>query len=99
MNDHFKLWLGQVTTGHGFMILASTILALLSGTMSWEIAVPLLAAAGAGLLWPENTQLKATAETLATDVMAAISAYRNPPPGPTAAGMVVLVAAAIAMTA
>lgn len=100
MSDSFKLWLGQVTTGHGFMILAPTVLALLSGAMPWEAAVPLFLAGVAGLLWPENPPLKTAAQTLATDIGAVIAAYRNPPPvgpktvGPTTAGMAVLAAAA-----
>ena len=95
MSDSFKLWLGQVTTGHGFMILAPTVLALLSGAMQWEAAVPLFLAGVAGLLWPENPPLKTAAQTLAVDMGAVIAAYRNPPPvGPTTAGMAVLAAAA-----
>lgn len=68
MNE-IKTWLGQVTTGHGFMILGPTLLAVLSGTMTWQTAVPLLVAGAVGLLWPENTKLSATVQTIAADVI------------------------------
>ncbi len=77
MNFSFSDWIGEVTTGHGAMILGPTLLAASSGTMSWPTAVPLLAAGVIGLLWPENTALKSAAQTAATDVEALIAAYRT----------------------
>lgn len=77
MNFSFSDWLGEVTTGHGAMILGPTLLAASSGTMDWPTAVPFLAAGVIGLFWPENTALKAAAQTAATDVEAVIAAYRT----------------------
>lgn len=77
MNFSFSDWIGEVTTGHGVMILGPTLLAAASGTMSWPTAVPLLAAGVIGLLWPENTALKSAAQTAATDIEALIAAYRT----------------------
>lgn len=77
MNFNVNSWLGQVTTGHGAMILGPTLLAAASGTITWSTAVPLLAAGVVGLLWPENTALQTATRTVATDVEALIAAYRT----------------------
>ena len=77
MNFSFSDWLGEVTTGHGAMIIGPTLLAVSSGTMDWPTAMPFLAAGVVGLLWPENTALKTAAQTAATDVEALITAYRT----------------------
>jgi hypothetical protein len=73
----FTNWLGQVTTGHGAMILGSTAIAVVSGSMAWQTAVPLVAAGIIGALWPENTRLQDAARTAAMDVDALVSAYRT----------------------
>lgn len=72
----FKTWIGQVTTGHGCMILAPTLLAVADGTMTWQTAIPLLVAGVIGLAWPENAPLKAAAQKAAVDVEGMIAAYR-----------------------
>ncbi len=77
MNFSFSDWIGEVTTGHGVMILGPTLLAVSSGTMTWSTAVPFLAAGVVGLLWPENTALKSAAQSAATDVEDLIAAYRT----------------------
>jgi hypothetical protein len=77
VNFSFSDWLGEVTTGHGAMILGPILLAVSSGTMDWPTAMPFLAAGVIGLLWPENTALKTAAQTAATDVEALITAYRT----------------------
>jgi hypothetical protein len=77
MNIDVRNWIGQVTTGHGVMILAPTVLAALSGTMSWTNAVPLLVAGGIGLLWPENTAAMAAGQSMVGDVETLITAYRT----------------------
>lgn len=77
MNSYFHSWLGQVTTGHGVMILGPTLLAAAAGTMPWGAAIPLLVAGLVGLLWPENAGLQAATSTIATDVESLISAYRT----------------------
>jgi hypothetical protein len=77
VNFSFSDWLGEVTTGHGAMIIGPTLMAVSSGTMDWPTAVPFLAAGVVGLLWPENTALKSAAQTAATDVETLITAYRT----------------------
>lgn len=77
MNFSFSDWIGEVTTGHGAMILGPTLLAASVGTMSWPTAVPFLAAGVIGLLWPENTTLKSAVQTTATDIETVIAAYRT----------------------
>lgn len=76
MPFNFNAWISQVTTGHGFMVLAPTVLAAADGTVSWQTAIPLLVAGSIGLLWPENAPLKAAAQKAAVDVEALIAAYR-----------------------
>ena len=78
MGSSFKAWLGQVTTGHGFMILTPTLLAALSGQLPWSAAAPLLMAGAIGLAWPENTALQAAGQSLASDVASLVNAYANP---------------------
>jgi hypothetical protein len=57
LNDWLKPWLGKVTTGHGIAVLASTLLAVLSGTTTWAAAAPFLLAGVIGLIWPEAAPL------------------------------------------
>ena len=111
MNSSTKIWIGQVTTGHGFMLLAPTLLAVLSGTMTWAIAFPLLVAGVVGLMWPENAALEDVAKTMATEFEAAIvrvqggvakaAASGSLPPDPrkTAACFAVLAALAFTLSA
>lgn len=111
MNTNTKTWIGQVTTGHGFMVLAPTLLAVLSGTMSWTVAFPLLVAGIVGLAWPEKTALKDTAQTVAADLETAYAQYRTtvvtaaanapmpPDPRHTATGIAVLGAIGLSLTA
>ena len=54
MNKTPRDWMGEITTGHGAMILAPTLLAVASEAMTWETAAPLLAAGLIGLIWPER---------------------------------------------
>jgi hypothetical protein len=77
MSDSYRAWLGQVTTGHGFMILAPTLLAALSGQMAWGTAAPLLAAGLIGLAWPENTVPRAAGQAAAGDVASMVKAFMN----------------------
>jgi hypothetical protein len=74
--DKFRIWIGQVTTGHGFMILGSTCLAVSAGTMSWAVAFPLLVAAAVGMAWPEGGPFIGNAQAVASDAMRAISDWR-----------------------
>lgn len=77
MDLNLKNWIGQVTTGHGAMILGSTLVATASGTMNWSTAIPFLAAGLIGMLWPENAPLMDVTQKLAADVEALIVAYRT----------------------
>jgi hypothetical protein len=77
MNSSFQTWTGQVTTGHGVMILAPTLLGIVGGSISWATAFPLLTAGLIGLLWPENTAAANAGKAFATDVEALIAAYRT----------------------
>jgi hypothetical protein len=77
LSINFRTWIGEVTTGHGVMILGPTLLAAFSGTMSWPTAVPFLVAGVVGLAWPENTVLRSVAQAGALDVEDLITAYRT----------------------
>jgi len=77
LDFNLNAWIGQVTTGHGAMILGPTLLAVASGTIDWRTAIPFLAAGVIGLLWPENTPMQGAARTVASDVEALITAYRT----------------------
>jgi len=70
VDETLKRWMSQITTGHGAMILGPTLLAVASGTLSWQAASPFLLAGIAGLLWPE----RATPDH--SNVDAIIAAYR-----------------------
>ncbi len=91
-------WLGQVTTGIGALIGAPVVIALLTHQITLDQAIPGIVAAVIGLVWPENTQLAASAQTVTSDVEALIpqilTAYRAgllhgaqvaTPPAPTPA--------------
>jgi hypothetical protein len=77
LNFNLNTWIGQVTTGHGAMILGPTLLAVGAGTIDWQTAVPFLAAGVIGVLWPENTAMQGAARTVASDVEALLAAYRT----------------------
>ncbi len=77
MLNSLKAWFGEVTTGHGVMLLAGTILSVLAGGMTWAGAAPLLAAGAIGLIWPENTALQTAGQVVATDVVGAVTAYNS----------------------
>lgn len=62
--DSFKSWLGQVTTGHGFIALVGIAIAVMDGDLTWQRAAPMVAASLVALAWPENTR----AQTIARDV-------------------------------
>jgi hypothetical protein len=72
---NIREWLGQVTTGHGIMILAPTILAVMFHQMTWQQAVPLLVAGVIGILWPENPQLKTTGQAATSDIIQVVQAF------------------------
>ncbi len=92
-----KSWLGQVTTGIGALIAAPVVIALLSSQITLNQAIPGIVAAVVGLIWPENKQLAASAQALASDAEVLIpqllAAYRAglqhgaqaavPPPAPS----------------
>ena len=77
----FKSWLGQVTTGIGALIAAPVVIALLSSQITLGQAIPGIVAAVIGLIWPENKQLAASAQTVASDAEVLIpqllTAYRT----------------------
>ena len=83
MLDTLKSWAGQVTTGHGVMVLSGVLLSVLSGSMSWISAAPLLVAGVIGLIWPENAAPQTSGQAMAVDVAAIVSAFNHkdvPPP-------------------
>jgi hypothetical protein len=82
MHNSLRARFGEVTTGHGVMVLSGTLLAVLSGGMTWAGAAPLLAAGVIGLVWPENTPLQAAGQAVATDVVGVVTAYNNRPASP-----------------
>jgi hypothetical protein len=84
MFNSLTTWFGEVTTGHGVMVLSGALLSVLSGGLSWAGAAPLLVAGVIGLIWPENAALQTAGEAAATDVTGIVTAYNNkgatPPP-------------------
>jgi hypothetical protein len=113
MNIRMQAWVGQITTGQGVMILAPTVMAVMSGSMTWETALPLLVAGVTGLIWPESTTASVASQAAAKDIQALIVAYRTgldhagsepvapasvvPAHGPTVAGMAALAIGAAAL--
>jgi hypothetical protein len=77
MPNSLKTWFGEVTTGHGAMVLSGSLLAVFSGGMTWAGAAPLLVAGVIGLIWPENNALQTAGQTVATDVAGVVTAYNN----------------------
>jgi hypothetical protein len=59
------------------MILAPTLMAAMSGTMTWDTAIPLLIAGVTGLIWPESTVAATATQSVGRDVEALIAAYRT----------------------
>ena len=47
-------WLGQVTTGHGAAVIAGTLGSVLTGSMTWPVAIPALVAGLVLTIWPEQ---------------------------------------------
>jgi hypothetical protein len=86
MFNMLKTWAGEVTTGHGVMVLSGTLLGIISGQIPWSGAAPLVTAGVIGLIWPENAALQAAGQTVATDAAGLVTAYNNagtPPPSPS----------------
>jgi hypothetical protein len=82
LNNSLNPWLGRVTTGHGVAVLASTLLAVLSGTTTWAGAAPFLLAGVIGLIWPEAAPPLTPAQPVAgqlTDVMTTHHGEPTPP--------------------
>jgi hypothetical protein len=71
-----KRWLGQSTTGAGVAVLLAIIASFAVGNLTWDHALPLLAAAIVGLIWPENSALQAAAGNTAASVESLLAAYR-----------------------
>ncbi len=67
-----------MTTGHGVALLASTLLAVLSGTTTLASAAPFLLAGLIGIVWPENTALDTAAQSAASDVAGMMTAFGEP---------------------
>jgi hypothetical protein len=72
---NLKRWLGQSTTGAGVAVLLATMASLAAGSLSWDHALPLLAAAIVGLIWPENSALQAAAGNTGANIETVIAAY------------------------
>ena len=76
-----RSWLGQVTTGIGALIAVPVVMALLTSQITLGQAMPGIVAAVIGLIWPENKQLAASAQTLAAGAEVLIpqllTAYRS----------------------
>lgn len=74
-------WLSQVTTGHGAAVIVGTIASVLSGSVAWPAALPMLLGGVVLTIWPEQTKLAsqasdalASAEKVATAAIALESA-------------------------
>lgn len=79
--NSLRTWFGGVTTGHGVMVLAGTLLSVLSGGITWVAAAPLLLAGAIGLVWPENAPRQTGGQVSASDAVGVVSAYNHK--GPT----------------
>jgi hypothetical protein len=77
LNEWLTAWSGQITTGHGCMIIAGTLFSVFTGSITWTAAAPLLVAAAVGLVWPENTALQTAARAAVTDVENVVAAYND----------------------
>jgi hypothetical protein len=82
LNNSLKPWLGKVTTGHGIAVLASTLLAVLSGTTTWAAAAPFLLAGVIGLIWPEAAPLLTPALPVPAHVTGAVTTHNGEPTPP-----------------
>ena len=80
-------WVGQVTTGHGFAVVAGAVTSVLTGAISWPMAVPALIGGGILMLWPEQTGVASQAQTAAalTEKVAQAIVSLGLPPAPTPA--------------
>lgn len=71
-----KQFLGQPTTVAGLATLTGTLHAALTGTLTWNAAVPLLVGAAVAIILPDNTAFEKKIETLVT----AAEAFAPPVP-------------------
>jgi hypothetical protein len=74
------LWLQQPTSIAGVSALVGTVSAVLTHQLGWSQAVPLLAGALVSIAIPDNTAVKAAAETLAQDVVSILPQPSNNKP-------------------
>ena len=72
-----RVWLGQSTTGTGIAAVLAALAAVASGAATWQQVVPLLVGGLAGVIWPENTALKTTAEERPLSIARLVAAYRD----------------------
>ena len=73
---NLKQFFGQPTTIAGLATIAGTCEAFLSGHITWQQAVPLVAGALVGVVLPDNTVLTKDAEALASAaVQTAVDAH------------------------
>ena len=72
-----RVWLGQSTTGTGIAAVLAALAAVVSGAATWQQVVPLLVGGLAGVIWPENTALKTTAEDTSSSISRLVVAYRD----------------------
>lgn len=82
---NMKNWIGQATTGAGVSTLLGLCAAALSGSLSWQQALPLAVGSLAALIWPENPQISAVAQKTGAEVTALVSALQGAQPAPPGA--------------
>jgi hypothetical protein len=69
MQKAILAWLRQPTSVVGASAILGTISALMTAQLSWAQAVPLLVGAVASIAFPDSSDAKASAESLAGAVM------------------------------
>jgi hypothetical protein len=62
-------WLRQTTTGAGFSALIGTVVAMASGQLAWQAALPLIVGGVLAIAWPEKPGLRADAETVVDNAL------------------------------
>ena len=64
-------WLRQPSSVAGISTIVGTAMGVLTGTVTWQIGVPLLAGALAAIVLPDNAGAKTTIEHATADLIAA----------------------------
>ena len=72
-----RVWVRQPTTVAGISTVAGTGMGILSGTVTWQAAVPIVLGGIVAMVLPDNSGARNSVERTAADAMVAVQAFRQ----------------------